>query len=42
MEHIVQPDARWKLEAVGDIVDDGYDVVCPVEVGPKLPLGGRV
>ena len=42
VEHIMQPGTRWKLEAVGDVVDDGYDAVWPVEAGSKLPLGDHV
>ena len=42
VEHIVQPGTRWKLEEVGDVVDDGCDAVWPIEARPKLPLGDHV
>ena len=31
-----------KLEAVGNVVDDGRDAVRPIETGPYLPLGDHI
>jgi hypothetical protein len=38
MEDVVEASAGRKLEAVGDVVDDGHDAVWPIESGCNLPL----
>ena len=42
MEDIVRPGAGRKLEAAGDVVDDGRDAVRPIVPGSQLPFGDAV
>jgi hypothetical protein len=37
VEYVVEVGAGWKLQAVGDVVDDGGDAVRSVEPWLELP-----
>ena len=38
MEDVVEAGAWWKVEAVGDVIDDLDDVVWPIEARLEHPL----